>query len=190
MSTSATGRHAGMDKSRPAILETVFRCMEEDPSIIIIGEGARTKASFDYPLLLEEFGDRVFTGPICEAGMVNMALGASITGLRPIVDIIFNDLLLRAMDEILNRVAKIHIMSGGRLHARMVIKTEFTGYENAESGNRYDYLFQTPPPPYKFGPPTLKVAIPKTIQESAQMMYDALHYEGPTLYFEDRLMKS
>jgi acetoin:2,6-dichlorophenolindophenol oxidoreductase subunit beta len=178
-----------MDKSRPAILKTIFDCMKEDPTIVIIGEGARLKASLDFPPLLTEFSDRVLTGPIAEAGMVNMGLGASITGLRPIVDVIFNDLLLRAMDEILNKVAKIHVMSGGKLHAKMVIKTELTRYENSESGNNWDYLFEKlPPPTEKFGQ-ALHVALPKTIKESADMMYEALHYDGPTLYFEDRLMK-
>lgn len=187
--SSATGRHAGMDLSRRPILETIYCCMAEDPSIVIIGEGARIKASIDYPLILEKFGDRVFTGPIAEGGMVNMGLGAAITGLRPIVDIIFDDLLLRTMDEILNEVAKIHIMSGGQLKAKMVIKTEFSKYENSQSGNRYDYLFERAPPPYDFGPTPLRVAIPQTVKESVQLMHDALHYDGPTLYFEDRMIR-
>lgn len=148
------------------------------------------KASFDYPLLLTKFNDRVLTGPIAEAGMINMGLGASITGLRPIVDIIFNDILLRAMDEILNKVAKIHIMSGGKLHAKMVIKTEFTKYENSESGGHWDYLFERlPPPTDKFGS-ELRIYKPNTVKESVDMMYEALHYNGPSLYFEDRLMRA
>jgi acetoin:2,6-dichlorophenolindophenol oxidoreductase subunit beta len=162
--------------------------MEKDPTIIIMGEGARLKASLDYPPLFEKFNDRIYTTPICEGGAVNMALGASITGLRPIVDIIFDDLLLRTMDEILNEVAKVHIMSGGKLHARMVIKTEFTRYENSQSGNHYDYLFERMPPPDKF-PMELRVKLPKTIKESTEMMFEALHYDGPTLFFEDRLIQ-
>ena len=181
-------RHQGFDLSRKPILATICKCMELDPSIIIIGEGARLKASLDYPLLLEKFSNRIFTGPIAEGGMVNLALGASVTGLRPIVDIIFDDLLLRTMDEILNEVAKIHIMSGGQLKAKMVIKTEFSKYENAQSGSRYDYLFKESPPPYQFGPSPLKIAIPKTVDESINMMFEALHYDGPTLFFEDRLI--
>jgi acetoin:2,6-dichlorophenolindophenol oxidoreductase subunit beta len=177
-----------MDLSRKPILETIYRCMEEDPTIVLIGEGARLKASLDYPPLLERFGSRIFTGPICEAGLVNMGLGAAITGMRPIVDVIFNDLLLRTMDEILNEVAKIHIMSGGKLHARMVIKAEFTKYENSQSGSRYDYLFAQTPPPLQF-PTELRVRVPRTVNESVEMMYEALHYNGPTLYFEDRLVE-
>ena len=189
-----------MDLSRKPILKTIYECMEEDPTIVLIGEGARLKASLDYPPLLEKFGHRIFTGPIAEAGMVNMGLGAAITGMRPIVDVIFNDLLLRTMDEILNQVAKIHIISGGKLHARMVIKAEFTKYENAQSGSRYDYLFQRPPPPTGNFPglpgsgdkytTELRVAIPKTVAESVEMMHAALHYNGPTLYFEDRMVES
>ena len=178
-----------IDLSRKPILDAIYRCMQEDPSIILFGEGMRAKARYDYPLLLENFGDRVYTGPIAEAGMVNMALGASVTGLRPVVDLIFNDLLLRAMDEILNHVAKIHIMSGGKLHAKMVIKTEFDQYFNAESGSRWDYLFAVPPPPNNILAPELRVAKPRTVKESVDMMYEALHYDGPTLFFEDRWLE-
>lgn len=179
-----------MDLSRKAILETIFKCMEEDPTIYLIGEGARLKASFDYPPLLERFGDRVLTTPICEAGLVNMGLGASVTGMRPIVDLIANDFMLRAMEEILNEVAKIHVLSGGRLHSKMVIKTELTKYENAQAGNDYGYLFERIPPPLeKFGS-ELRVRAPKTVEESSQMMYDALHYSGPTVFFENRMMQA
>jgi acetoin:2,6-dichlorophenolindophenol oxidoreductase subunit beta len=186
---SATGRHQGFDLSRKPILECIYQCMVEDPTIVIIGEGARLKASLDYPPLMDHFSDRIFTGPIAEAGMVNMGLGASITGLRPIVDVIFDDLLLRCMDELLNEVGKIHIMSGGKLHARLVVKTELTRYENSQSGSDWGYLFERPPPPTeKFGN-ELHVARPKTVAESVRLMYEALHYDGPTLYFEDRLIQ-
>jgi acetoin:2,6-dichlorophenolindophenol oxidoreductase subunit beta len=183
-----------MDLSRQPILEEIYRCMEADPTIVLIGEGARLKASLDYPPLLKKFSSRIFTGPIAEAGMVNMGLGAAITGMRPIVDVIFNDLLLRVMDEILNEVSKIHVMSGGKLHARLVIKAEFTKFENAQSGSRYDYLFEHIPPPLKYGKdprlaPELRVSIPKSVKESVDMMREALHYNGPTLYFEDRLIE-
>ena len=67
-----------MDLSRKPILKTIYECMEQDPTIVLIGEGARLKASLDYPLLIEHFGDRIFTGPIAEGGMVNMGLGAAV----------------------------------------------------------------------------------------------------------------
>lgn len=186
-----------MDISRKPILETIYKCMVEDPNIVIMGEGAKLKASYDYPPLLERFGRRIFTAPICEGGLINMALGAAVCGMRPIVDVTFDDLLLRAMDEILNEVAKIHLMSGGKLHARMVIHADFTKYECSQAGNHYDYLFAQQPPPRFYErdggsyviPPTLTVCTPKTVKESVEMMYEALHYDGPTLFFEDRLMQ-
>ena len=182
-----------MDLSRKPILEEIYKCMEEDPTIVIIGEGARLKARLDYPPLLEKFGRRIFTGPIAEAGMVNMGLGAAITGMRPIVDVIFDDLILRTMEELLGEVAKVHIMSGGKLHARLLVKCEFTKYENSQSGNRYDYLFERPPPPTdrsdsRFAP-QLKVYVPKTVKESCEMIREALHRDAPSLFFEDRLME-
>lgn len=170
---------------RKPIMKTIYKCMEKDKSIFIVGEGAKVKAQLDYPLLLTSFPNKVITTPICEGGIINMALGASVMGMRPIADLTFNDLLLRAMDEILNHVSKIHIMSGGKLTSNLVIKVEFTKYENAQAGNRYDYLFKQLPPPVSTG---LKVLIPKNEEEARNMMYEALHSYGPTLFFEDRLL--
>jgi pyruvate/2-oxoglutarate/acetoin dehydrogenase E1 component len=179
-----------VDLARKPILQTIHRAMTEDPTIIIIGEGARVKASLDYPPLLTDFGDRIYTGPIAEASMVNMGLGASITGLRPIVDLIGNDFMLRATEEILNEVAKIHIMSGGKLHSKLLIKVEFSKFENAQSGSHWDYLFEKEPPPHGILPPELKVMVPKTVKESTEMIWEALHRDAPTLFFEDRLIAS
>ncbi len=70
---------------------------------------------------------------------------------------------------------------------------EFGKYENAQSGSRYDYLFERPPPPTdrtdpRFAP-QLKVYIPKTVKESCEMIREALHRDAPSLFFEDRLVK-
>ena len=65
--------------------------------------------------LVEEFGpERVIDSPISEAGITGIGLGAAMTGMRPVVDIMFGDFLTLVMDQVANQAAKIHYMSGGR----------------------------------------------------------------------------
>ena len=74
--------------------------------------------------LVEEFGpDRVIDSPISEAGIAGLGLGAAMTGMRPVVDIMFGDFLTLVMDQLVNQAAKIHYMSGGALKAPLTIRT-------------------------------------------------------------------
>src|SRR6266516_2418143 len=74
--------------------------------------------------LVEEFGtSRVLDSPISEAGIAGLGVGAAMTGLRPVVDIMFGDFLGLAMDQIANQAAKVHYMSGGKLKAPLVVRT-------------------------------------------------------------------
>jgi pyruvate dehydrogenase E1 component beta subunit len=165
---------------RSATLETLFEEMSRDEDIFVIGEGARVKFSLDSPRFLEVFPDRIVTAPVCEGGIVGLALGAAISGLRPVVDLTFNDLSLRAMDEIVNHVSKIHYVSGGKVSARMVVKADFNRPENAHSGDRLEALF--------LHSPGLKVAVPSTPSDASGMMRAALRGEDPVLFYEDRII--
>src|SRR5712692_7780479 len=165
---------------RTATLRAISDCMEKDSSIFILGEGSRVKYSFDYPQVLRRFPERVLTAPVAEGGITGVALGASLEGMRPVVDLTFNDLALRAMDEIINHVAKVHFMSGGKLRARMVIKADFNRPENAQSGNRLEALF--------LHTPGLKVAIPSTPSDAYYFMRFALRGDDPFLLYEDRII--
>ena len=165
---------------RTATLQAIYEGMQKDPSIFIIGEGSRVKYSFDYPEVLEEFPERVLTAPVAEGGIVGVALGAALEGLRPVVDLTFNDLALRAMDEIVNHVAKVHFMTGGKMSARIVIKADFNRPENAQSGNRLEALF--------LHTPGLKVFVPSTPSDAQYLMSSALTGEDPVLFFEDRII--
>jgi pyruvate/2-oxoglutarate/acetoin dehydrogenase E1 component len=165
---------------RTAILQAIFDSMKKDQSIFVIGEGSRVKYSLDYPEILRRFPGRIVTAPVSEAGIVGLALGAAVEGMRPMVDLTFNDLALRAMDEIVNHVAKIHFMTGGKLNARLVIKADFNRPENAQSGNRLEAMFN------HF--PGLKVVVPSTPSDAYYFMSNALSGEDPVLFFEDRVI--
>jgi pyruvate/2-oxoglutarate/acetoin dehydrogenase E1 component len=169
-----------MQSLRHAIWDAVYESMSEDDSIFILGEGARVKCSFDYPSILNRFPERVITAPVAEAGIVNVALGAALNGARPIVDLTFNDLSLRAAEEIINQVAKAHFMTAGKLKARVVIKADFNRPENCQSGSRWETLF--------LRSPGIRVYIPSTPRDARFMMWSALRGEDPVILFEDRMI--
>jgi len=165
---------------RTSILHALFDGMKNDNSVFVLGEGSRVKYSLDYPDILNSYPDRVITAPVCEGGIVGVALGASLGGLRPVVDLTFSDLTLRAMDEIINHVSKVHFMSAGKLNARIVIRADFNRPENAQSGNRLEAFF------LHF--PGLVVLVPSNPTDAYQMMRYALRASNPVLFFEDRVI--
>src|SRR5688572_28859279 len=100
--------------------------MTRDGSVCLIGEdvGAPGGPFGASKNLQKEFGDaRVRDTPISEAAIVGAALGASMTGLRPIVEVMFIDFMTVAMDQLVNQAAKVSYMSAGSYHAPMVIRT-------------------------------------------------------------------
>ena len=103
-----------------AIREALQEEMRRDPSVILLGEDvARHGGGFGVTKeLWEEFGDeRVRNTPISENAIVGVALGAAMTGSRPVVEIMFMDFSALAIDQICNQAAKVHYMFGGQAHA-------------------------------------------------------------------------
>src|ERR1700681_20643 len=109
-----------------AIREALAEEMRRDPTVFILGEDV-AEAGTPFKVLsglLEEFGkDRVLDTPISEAGFTGLAVGAAMTGLRPVVDIMFGDFVTLTMDQIVNQAAKVHYMSGGKWKVPMVMRT-------------------------------------------------------------------
>src|SRR3990167_10509080 len=100
--------------------------MRRDPCVIILGEDV-AEAGTPFKVLsglVEEFGRaRVIDTPISEAGFTGVAVGAAMTGMRPVADIMFGDFLTLTMAQIVNQAAKIHYMSGWKLKVPMVLRT-------------------------------------------------------------------
>ena len=109
-----------------AVNEALAEEMRRDPSIFIVGEDV-AEAGTPFRVLsglVEEFGTtRVIDAPISEPGFAGIGIGAAMTGMRPVVDIMFGDFLTLAMDQIANQAAKVHYMSGGRLKVPIVFRT-------------------------------------------------------------------
>src|SRR4029453_1996121 len=109
------------DAVRGAIAEE----MRRDPTVVRWGEGVPGGGTPFKVLkgLVEEFGqDRIIDPPISEAGFTGIGVGAAMTGMRPIVDIMFGDFLMIIMDQVANQAAKIHYMSGGKWKVPLVIR--------------------------------------------------------------------
>ncbi|MEJ2302795.1 MAG: alpha-ketoacid dehydrogenase subunit beta, partial [Anaerolineales bacterium] len=101
-----------------AINEALAEELRRDPSVFILGEDV-AEAGTPFKVLsglVEEFGvDRVIDTPISEAAITGLSVGAAMTGMRPVVDIMFGDFVTLAMDQMVNQAAKVHYMSGGKL---------------------------------------------------------------------------
>src|SRR3712207_1119846 len=108
-----------------AIREAIAEEMRRDPTIVLMGEDVAEAGTTFKVLkgLVEEFGkDRIIDTPISEAGFSGIGVGAAMTGMRPIIDIMFGDFLTLIMDQLVNQAAKIHYMSGGKWKVPLVIR--------------------------------------------------------------------
>jgi acetoin:2,6-dichlorophenolindophenol oxidoreductase subunit beta len=102
---------------RAGIIEALREEMREDPSVIVMGEdvGAAGGVFKQTEGLFAEFGaERVIDTPISESGAFGIAVGAAMTGLRPVFEVMFGDFLTLVMDQLVNQAAKVHYMSNAR----------------------------------------------------------------------------
>src|ERR1700682_1034766 len=113
-----------------AVREALAEEMRRDTRVCIFGEDV-AEAGTPFKVLsglVEEFGpERILDSPISEAGITGLAVGAAMTGMRPIVDIMFGDFLTLVMDQLANQAAKAHYMSGGKLTAPLTPRTTMGG---------------------------------------------------------------
>jgi acetoin:2,6-dichlorophenolindophenol oxidoreductase subunit beta len=168
-----------------AVREALAQEMRRDPSVFVIGEDV-AEAGTPFKVLkglVEEFGsERVMDTPISEPGFTGIALGAAMTGMRPVVDIMFGDFLFLALDQIGNQAAKVHYMSGGKLKAPIVIRTTLgaTRRSAAQHSQSLHALVSHIP--------GLKVALPSTPYDAKGLMKTAIRDDNPVVIFEDKMM--
>lgn len=168
-----------------AVNEAIAEEMRRDPTVILLGEDV-AEAGTPFKVLsglVEEFGtDRVIDTPISEPGFTGIAVGAAMTGLRPIVDLMFGDFLYLVMDQLCNQAAKTHYMSGGKLNVPMVLRTNLgaTRRSAAQHSQSLHALVAHIP--------GLKVAMPSSAYEAKGLMKTAIRDNNPVVIFEDKLM--
>jgi pyruvate dehydrogenase E1 component beta subunit len=169
---------------RQAIAETLREHMLADPTIVVLGEDVgRHGGSFQVTAgLQEEFGSaRVLDMPVSEAGFVGMAVGAAMTGLRPVVDVMFLDFVLLAMDQIVNQAAHMRYMTGGQVQVPVVIRGAFGA--GGSSGAQHSQSLHA----WFAHIPGLNVVLPSTPADAAGLLATALTQFDPVIFLEDKM---
>src|SRR5512133_1986044 len=166
---------------REAISQALWEEMERDPKVFIMGEEvgvwggtyAVTKGFYDH------FGeDRVRDTPISEAAIVGAAIGAALTGTRPVAELMTINFAFVAMDHIVNEAAKLHYMFGGQFVLPLVIRT-------AGGGGRQLGATHSQTPDVTFARlPALKVVAPGTPEDAKGLLKAAIRCDDPVLFIE------
>ena len=167
-----------------AVNEAIAEEMRNDQTILLMGEDV-AEAGTPFKVLsglVEEFGtDRIIDTPISEPGFVGMAVGAAMTGARPIVEIMFGDFIFLVMDQLANQAAKQHYMSGGKLNVPMVIRTNMGA--TRRSAAQHSQSLQA----IVAHIPGVKVLMPSTPYEVKGLLKAAIRDDNPVVIFEDKL---
>ena len=169
---------------RQALYEALQEEMELDESVVLIGEDFANGGAFgvvgDLP---DRFGpDRVIRTPISENSYVGVGVGAAMTGLRPVVEIMFMDFITLAMDQIVNHAAKIHYMYSGQYSVPLVVRTPAgagRGYGASHSQSLESWLLHVP---------GLKVVAPSDPADAKALLRSAIRDENPVVFIENKLL--
>jgi pyruvate dehydrogenase E1 component beta subunit len=160
-----------------AILEAEKEEMARDPNVILIGEDIALYSASGVLGKLDP--KRIWNAPISELGFSGMAVGAAITGLRPIVDLTIASFVYIACDQIINQAAKIRFMTGGQVRVPIVFRMSMwhNGANAAQHSDR--------PYPMFMNVPGLKVIAPATPADMKGMLKSAIRDDDPVIVFED-----
>ena len=170
-----------------AINEALAEELRRDERVFIIGEDI-AEAGTPFKVLsglVDEFGpERVIDSPISEAGITGIVVGAAMTGMRPVVDIMFGDFITLTMDQMVNQAAKTHYMSGGKLKVPMVMRTTLgaTRRSAAQHSQSLHAWFSHIP--------GLKVVVPSNPYDAKGLLKAAIRDDNPVAFFEDKMMFS
>jgi pyruvate/2-oxoglutarate/acetoin dehydrogenase E1 component len=168
-----------------ALNEALREEMRRDERVFLIGEdiGLDWEGAFKVTKgLAKEFGtERVRDTPISEACIVGTAIGAALTGMRPVAEIMFGDLLALAMDQVANQAAKIHYMFGGQLKVPLVIRSPFGAGKSiaAHHSQSLEAWFMHTP--------GLRVAVPSIAYDAKGLLKTAIRGDDPVMFFEHKI---
>ena len=167
-----------------AVNEALAEELRRDESVFVIGEDV-AEAGTPFKVLsglVEEFGaERVLDTPISEAGIAGIGVGAAMTGLRPVVDVMFGDFLTLVMDQLANQAAKVHYMSGGNLRVPLVLRTTLGA--TRRSAAQHSQSLQA----WVAHVPGLKVVLPSTPYDAKGLLKAAIRDDNPVVFIEDKM---
>lgn len=168
---------------RDAVAEGIAREMRRDPSVVCLGEdigeaGGVFKTTVG---LFKEFGpERVWDTPISEQAIVGAAMGAAMTGMRPVAEIMFSDFLACCWDYLANEIPKVRYMTGGQVTVPLVVRTANGG--GLGFGAQHSQATEN----WAFTIPGLKIAAPATPADVIGMMAAAIRSDDPVVFFEHK----
>lgn len=168
---------------REAVAEGIAREMRRDPSVVCIGEdiGAAGGVFKTAQGLFDEFGPgRVWDTPISEQAIVGAAMGAAMTGVRPVAEIMFSDFLACCWDFIANEIPKVRYMTGGQVKVPLVVRTANGG--GLGFGAQHSQAVEN----WAFTVPGLIIAAPSTPADVIGLMASAIRSDDPVVFFEHK----
>ena len=165
-----------------AVRDGIAEEMRRDATIITMGEGIGERGgSYGHTKnLLQEFGgDRVIDTPISENGFTAMAVGAAATGLRPIVDIMFADILYEIMNPLCQQAGKLSYMSNGQVKVPVIVRAQMGGRVSGPHHSACLYALM-------MHVPGIKVVVPGNAYDAKGLIKTALRQNDPVVFFEHK----
>ena len=170
---------------REAVRDTLRTAMERDDDVFIMGEDiAEMGGSMGVTQgLLDEFGpERVRNTPISEMAIVGAGIGAAMAGMRPVVEIMYEDFLTLSLEQIVNQAAKHRYMSGGQIKVPLTIRTQ--GGAGWSPGAQHAQQLEA----WLVHIPGLKVVFPSTPEDVRGLLWTSIYDDNPVVFFEHRLL--
>ena len=170
---------------REAVRDALVEAMRADEDVFLMGEDiAEMGGSMAVTQgLLDEFGpERVRNTPISEMAIVGAGIGAAMAGMRPVVEIMYEDFLTLSLEQIVNQAAKHRYMSGGQVKVPLTIRTQ--GGAGWSPGAQHAQQLEA----WLVHVPGLKVVFPSTPEDVRGLLWTAIHDDNPVIVFEHRLL--
>jgi pyruvate/2-oxoglutarate/acetoin dehydrogenase E1 component len=170
---------------REAVRDALSTAMREDENVFVMGEDiAEMGGSMGVTQgMLDEFGpERVRNTPISEMAIVGTGIGAAMQGMRPVVEIMYQDFLTLSMEQLVNQAAKHRTMSGGQLKVPLTIRTQ--GGAGWSPGAQHAQQLES----WFVHVPGLKVVFPSTPEDVRGLLWSSIYDDNPVVFFEHRLL--
>ncbi len=163
-----------------AIAVAITEEMQRDPNVVFYGQNM---AMTDRDPFVKKFGkDRVRITPISETAELGIAIGAAMSGLRPVVELYMSEFMLVAFDEVVNEAPRLRYMSGGQVQVPVVFKAGF-GFAAGWAGQHSNCIYGM-----MMGIPGLKVALPSTAADALGLMKSAIRDNNPVIYLHHYML--
>jgi acetoin:2,6-dichlorophenolindophenol oxidoreductase subunit beta len=173
---------------REAIREAIIEEMERDDSVVFFGEDVAAEQGGVFavtPRIQERFGEsRMFDTPISELALAGAAFGAAVSGLRPIIEIMFGDFMGLAMDSLVNQSAKYWYISKEQRSVPLVVRSAVGG------GGRFGAMHSQTHATWFQGVPGLKIAFPSSPAEAKGLLKAAIRDDNPVIFLEHKRLYS